>query len=1455
MKHSVLKEANKFIKAHRRKKHWYQIVTGMACVVVFCTVYALILPAITMENYQCGMEEHTHTEECYNADGSLVCELEEHVHTEACTQEAQADTSDATETQDEWEATVANVELTGNYADDLLAVAQTQLGYTESTENFILAEDGTTHKGYTRYGAWYEDPYGDWDAMFTSFCLHYADVEDMPLSDNCGEWVQELSNEEYALYHEAADYSPAVGDLAFFDLDGDNAADHVGIISSITETEINTIEGDWEDSVQVVTRAADDEMILGYAELPEKTDSTENVENTENTDTAAADETADGETAKEFELTAETESGITVKVSGTEDALPCPASEIRLEVKEVENQESYEIQDQALEADGLEARESIIFDISLWRNDEEIEPTGSVVVEFTGLQTAGSDAKVYHIDADNETADDMEAFIDEDGNVIMNTTHFSEYGISLTALEGSEYLPQNITKNGSYWSGTHIYALDDPGSWSDNTITVAGDITLDLNGCGLYYSGNSNLFNVVSGGKLTIVDSAYQSSDLTENSSTANSSGEAKLAEIKWDSVNTDKPYNVKYYVTESTVNSDGISTTESVKEYVFTVRGFINANAQGGAASVINVQSGGELNLQGGFLTMKNSSRFTTGDAHIISNSGTMNLSGGYICGGYDTAYGGGVYSNGTVNMTGGVIAANAGNSGGGVYVDGNKTSSVFNISGGYITGNCIHKDVFGFGGGIYAQGSDATINLSGGYITNNSMLAFNEEKDSSGNYIHKGNGCHGGGGIAVQSLGTLNMTGGYVTGNYSKEAAGGIYLGEWSDSAKTAYFTMEGGTVASNVAANSEAGGIRIAAGVDGVIRASESSPVYITNNKTYTDYDWGGGGIFVQVNGTLNIWNSLITNNRASGFGAGVGACPTGETIITHTEGTAIYGNTDTVTENGDSLSNPVVSGGGHNKGADEDVALKDPVFMDNGHKDYFCVRYPKEATSDISLVTGMMLGGGAANWSGSCDGSAITISQTGNATAKYLFGLASDPSASAVDSAKSAASVYISGNFSGVHGGGIMTNGGLILGEQKDITFYPALDITGTKSLIVDGESASSGLDYQFVLRDQPNGKGNVVGSATADAVTGKFTINPNEEYTKEGTYTYYLSEVKDSDSDVNSITQYDESEYEIQVTIEKTQTTLLGVTFTNYRVSNVVVNNLNSGSGDTDNTFKIHFLKPNNYSDVYLYVWNSTIGRFNSTGFPGTKLSEDSTHNGWYTAEFDVSQAGSMSFKFSQGNSGAQTGDKYYAYKPGDEIWLIGDGVVLTSQPYEWNGNTFTIHYQNSNNWSEVYLHTFGDATGQITNTTWPGTQLSEDSLNSGWYTATYSVSQSGQVSANFTAGKDGPQTEKLTYNYSPGTEIWVDSSSNQIDKPGSWNSGTNVSGNVTTTIESHPDGTYTLNFVGSTFVNTKTTTYSLPETGGVGTTPYTIGGLLLMLGAGTLLLYRSKRRERGGASS
>ena len=214
----------------------------------------------------CGIHdgEHTHTSLCYN----VVCGLEEHKHDVPCYSDPTADV----ETAAKWEATFSQVELTGNWPEDVLAIARTQLGYTESTKNYEVRENGDLG-GYTRYGAWYGIPYGDWCAMFVSFCLDYAEVEGMPLNSGVRPWIQTLTTLE--LYHKADVYEPQVGDLIFFDWKNDGLSDHVGLVAELIHGEngnlskIKTIEGNSSNCVRYVEYDIDDSTILGYSELPD----------------------------------------------------------------------------------------------------------------------------------------------------------------------------------------------------------------------------------------------------------------------------------------------------------------------------------------------------------------------------------------------------------------------------------------------------------------------------------------------------------------------------------------------------------------------------------------------------------------------------------------------------------------------------------------------------------------------------------------------------------------------------------------------------------------------------------------------------------------------------------------------------------------------------------------------------------------------------------------------------------------------------------------------------------------------------------------------------------------------------------------------------------------------------------------------------------------------------------
>lgn len=720
-------------------------------------------------------------------------------------------------------------------------------------------------------------------------------------------------------------------------------------------------------------------------------------------------------------------------------------------------------------------------------------------------------------------------------------------------------------------------------AWSSAPITISHDTTIDLACYKLYYnSGNSDVngqdcsFITVSRDATLTVEGAAEDIPVE-----AVSNEPGQTAEMQWIE-NT--PQSLTYYVTESTPNSLG--TSEKTYQHTVTNFGAIVACKAGFVNQVISVQEGGTLNLKGGMITTPRTLGY---DGHVIFSRGTVNISGGYVTNGNGGGWGGGMCvtgANAELKMTNGVIAANKAASGGGIYAD---KGAKLNFSGGVISGNATYDGVYneggspgnGYGGGVFTKG--VNVNISGSAnITNNRV-------DS---YINDSNiynmGLLGGGGIASVDGGTLTMEGGSVTANYSKEAGGGIYAGFWD---KKIQFTMTGGTIAGNESLNGEGGGLRIAGGnnpgMQAKIEASPNSKIYITNNKTMTGVDcerggkrggdWGGGGVFIQKGGRLNIFKTLITNNRAGGWGGGVGACPTGETIVSHSNGAAIYDNADNVDQDGKKLpdldqnehKHPAFhySAGGDNKIEDRDeVNYVTHLFQNSGHEDFFLVRNKTGADKTIAVVLGKMLGGGSAGWQGTRDGKKITIDANGGAEAKYMFGLEAHPTNDAKIAAQNAATTVISGNYSYTHGGGIMTNGDLVVGEVTSLDVYPAIKVKANKFLMKDGAKRDlKNHSYQFKLlgasansTKEPywnkDGSLNENECKATPAVTvneyGEIVIDTAANF-QSGNYDLYLAEVPIAEKG----TTFDKTIYKIHVSVSATptKTSLMGIDINRYAV--------------------------------------------------------------------------------------------------------------------------------------------------------------------------------------------------------------------------------------------------------------------------------------------------------------
>ena len=771
-----------------------------------------------------------------------------------------------------------------------------------------------------------------------------------------------------------------------------------------------------------------------------------------------------------------------------------------------------------------------------------------------------------------------------------------ENDVMPTAADGFTELNQSNIHNQFRNGGTPgNYRLIGDLEYAD-TITFDHDETvIDLNGHKITHTSDSNsLFNITGSATLTVMDSQQAKVDdpIASNSecSDITLSKNANLASVVY---KTSKiPDKLIYYVTGSSVNANGTSTTEALYRHEVTIGGAIVACNSSNRVSLINLNGEGcTFNLQSGVLTQEENRNV----GHLIhaENRSIVNMSGGYVCGASvgSSGCGAGIHVDGsTLVISGGVIAGNYAPSGGGVYA----MNSTVNMVGGIISGNGTNSYQRGYGAGICAV--DSMVTITNGHITNNKYQFY---QDAENDWGHLGFGCHGGGGIAAfsstlgQKKGGLVISGGYITGNYSAEAGGGVYAGAWNQALSG--FTFSGGIIASNVAQNSEGGGIRIAAPTVGVFNVS-GEKAYITNNTTNTTNDWGGGGVFVQGSSdnnvqpaSLGIYNALIANNHANGFGGGFAACPTGKTAITDTNGIAIFGNSD-----GKPDGNGYNRSGGTNGKNDDADKLPDggggeitEDFKNAGHQDLFLIRDSTnpESLPYIAAVTGQMLGGGAAKWTGTIDGKPKTISKYDGAQAKYMIGLRSDSFVDDQNVAIGLASLYITGNKSNIHGGGIMTNGDVVAGSTKEVKVYPKMKLNGTKMLkgrnlknnefefmllkqnkIVNENGGTSytapSFDSNGIL--QPN-RCSVVNTVKNDG-NGQFTFDLGEVYADDD-LVYYLVEVPGTDKDVN----YDKTIYKIDPTVTEDPTKthdVLGIKYKYYTVSNVEITKMFDGKTET-----------------------------------------------------------------------------------------------------------------------------------------------------------------------------------------------------------------------------------------------------------------------------------------------
>ena len=310
---------------------------------------------------------------------------------------------------DDWETALSDRLVSGAYSLNAALIAESQLGYTESTDSYYSSEIGTDLTGCTRYGKWYGNPSGKWNTMFTCWCLNNADVtEDMvPYGSGC--WAWSVALQESELLTEAEGFEPRRGDVVFTDTDGDEKPDRSGIITAVRADTLTVIEGNLEGAVGEQSYSRDDSSILSYLDI-------------------AQFDTADTSEIPVQVFSAVSQSGILVEASATEKVFP---NGTVMKAVDIDDEDALAAASENV-AEGMEVLDAVAVDISFYdENGDELEPDGTEGVQVNIIlpqerQLCGDEFSLMH-------------FMDTGLVEIVPDAEVSETGAAFTAESFSAY--------------------------------------------------------------------------------------------------------------------------------------------------------------------------------------------------------------------------------------------------------------------------------------------------------------------------------------------------------------------------------------------------------------------------------------------------------------------------------------------------------------------------------------------------------------------------------------------------------------------------------------------------------------------------------------------------------------------------------------------------------------------------------------------------------------------------------------------------------------------------------------------------------------------------------------------------------------------------------------------------------------------------------------------------------
>lgn len=407
------------------------VETGETEAILTCTLpehthtddcYPLEEEATLAVEYVCGYGEHIHGDSCFDESGQ-ICTLTEHTHRAECAVDRVDLTADL-ESAEDWNQMVSDLPFTGDWTQDLLILARSQLDYRESEVNCLLA-DGTI-RGYTRYGDWYGNAYLEWDDLFVAFCLHYAGISDeiIPRDSDTDIWLSKLT--QRGLLADPVIALPKAGDVVFCAgadgrlraaiVDGFESAN-----SDLDGLRYRVIAGDVNNRVDTLTVSLDSIAAVCDLTLLQAAGGSVTVD---------APQTGD-ETPELRRYTAETEN-YTVTVS-------CPWDQTMpqdVELRVTEYAKDSEIYLQRCQEAGYELE--WLLNIGFFLGDTELALDGSFDVVVTSKDGTALGPDITHF-ADSG-AERIEGSAGEDDSVSFSSDGFSDFGGGI-ALAAEDVAP------------------------------------------------------------------------------------------------------------------------------------------------------------------------------------------------------------------------------------------------------------------------------------------------------------------------------------------------------------------------------------------------------------------------------------------------------------------------------------------------------------------------------------------------------------------------------------------------------------------------------------------------------------------------------------------------------------------------------------------------------------------------------------------------------------------------------------------------------------------------------------------------------------------------------------------------------------------------------------------------------------------------------------------------------